>query len=72
MTVVIDWDQVPGGRATVRDLALFLGITESGVRQIVRRYAVARVGKGVHGAALYRAGDVLRHAGGRDRLTLAQ
>lgn len=56
------------GLVTVKELAAFLGMTESGVRQVVRRHRVARAGTGRNRAALYRAGDVLRHTGKRDRL----
>lgn len=53
---------------TVKELAAFLGISESGVRQIVRRKAVQRRGTGDFKAALYDAREVLRHAGTNDRL----
>lgn len=51
---------------TAAELAAFLGISASGVRQIVRRHQVtprAREGR----AHLYDPDDVLRHAGTFDR-----
>lgn len=56
---------------TVKELAAFLGMTESGVRQVVRRNGVKRRGTGDRGAALYHPLDILRHTGGHDRLPKA-
>lgn len=47
---------------TVRELAVDLGISESGVRQIVRRQGVARTGTAERGAALYDPDEVRQHA----------
>lgn len=52
---------------TVKELAAFLGITESGVRQVIRRKGIVRRGQRWK-AALYDPAEVLRHTGGRDRL----
>lgn len=48
------------------EIAVFLGITAIGVRQIVRRHQIAPVGKDGH-ALLYDPREVIRHAGPRDR-----
>jgi hypothetical protein len=53
---------------TVKELAAFLGMTESGVRQVIRRKGIERRGTGHFGAALYQPRDVFRHTGTRDRL----
>lgn len=51
---------------TAAELAAFLGMTSSGVRNVISRKHIAPVGK--RGKAnLYRPSDVLRHAGARDR-----
>lgn len=55
---------------TVKELAAFLGITESGVRNIISRKQIARKGTGDHKAGLYAPADVLRHSGAEDRLAL--
>lgn len=47
---------------TVRELAAELGITESGVRQIVRRHEIVRKGTGERNAALYDPDEVRRAA----------
>jgi hypothetical protein len=51
---------------TAAELAAFLGITESGVRQAVRRHRVPSRGKRGK-AKLYNPADVLRHTGAHDR-----
>ena len=53
---------------TAAEIAVFLGVTASAVRHIVRRNNIPVVGKGHNGANLYRAQDVVRHAGAHDRL----
>ena len=53
---------------TAKELAAFLGISESGVRQIVRRNRVSRRATGEFKAGKYDAWEVLRHAGTSDRL----
>ena len=51
---------------TVAELAAFLGMTPSGLRNVISRKQITAVGK--RGKAnLYRPSDVLRHAGARDR-----
>lgn len=53
---------------TAAEIAAFLGITASGVRQIVRRNQITSRGK--RGKAhVYDIRDVLRHAGVHDRRT---
>lgn len=54
---------------TVKELAAFLGMTESGVRNVISRHRVKRKGTGGHKAALYEPDDVLRHTGTQDRLS---
>lgn len=49
---------------TVRELAAELGITESGVRQIVRRHEIRRAGTGERQAALYDPDEVRQAAEG--------
>lgn len=56
---------------TVKELAAFLGITESGVRQVIRRHNVKRRATGNYKAGLYHPDDVLRHTGAWDRLRKA-
>lgn len=51
-------------------LAAFLGVSPSRVRQIVAAHAIEPVGT-VWRAKLYDPLDVIRHAGGHDRLTTA-
>lgn len=48
---------------TVKEIAAYLGVTESAVRQVVRRKDIKRQGTGHYGAALYWAADVLDHTG---------
>ena len=51
---------------TVAELAAFLGLTPSGLRNIISRKHIAAVGK--RGKAnLYDPAEVLRHAGSHDR-----
>lgn len=56
-------------KLTVAELAAFLGISRSGVRQVIHRNQIKASGKGHFGAKLYDPQDVLRHTGVRDRLT---
>ena len=56
---------------TVKEIAAFLGMTESGVRQVIRRNQVQRRATGHFKAALYAADDILRHTGAQDRLPKA-
>ena len=52
---------------TAAELAAFLGMTASGVRNIVMRHHVSPVGK--RGKSnLYDSREVIRHAGAHDRL----
>lgn len=51
---------------TADEIAAFLGVTPSAVRQIVRRNGVAPTGKRGR-AHLYDPREVLRHAGAHDR-----
>jgi hypothetical protein len=53
---------------TVAEIAEFLGITPSGVRQVIRRHGVQRRGTYHYGAGLYDLRELVRHAGARDRL----
>lgn len=53
---------------TVAELAAFLGITPSGLRNVICRKRIRRRGTGHRKAALYDAREVLRHTGGQDRL----
>ena len=51
---------------TAAELAAFLGMTASGVRNIVSRKHITPIGK--RGKAnLYDSREVIRHAGARDR-----
>ena len=52
---------------TAAELAAFLGMTPSGVRNIVSRKHIAPIGKRGN-ANLYDARQVIRHAGPHDRL----
>lgn len=55
-------------RLTAAEIAAFLGITESGVRQILRRAKPKVEPVGKQGKAhLYDVREVLRHAGTHDR-----
>ena len=56
---------------SIKELAAFLGMTESGLRNVISRHKVKRAGTGPHKAALYRADDVLQHTGTKDRLPKA-
>lgn len=51
---------------TVAEIAVFLGITAAGVRQIVKRNNIGHRGK-LGRAKLYDVRDVVRHAGAHDR-----
>lgn len=56
---------------TVAELAAFLGLTPSGLRNIISRKQIAPVGK--RGKAnVYDPAEVLRHAGVRDRRATRQ
>lgn len=51
---------------TVAEIAAFLGMSPSGVRQVVRRHRIRSNGR--HGRALtYSPAEVLLHAGAHDR-----
>ena len=52
---------------TVAELAAYLGITPSGVRQVIRRHGVPARGQRWK-AKLYDPHDVLQHSGRHDRL----
>lgn len=53
-------------RLTVAELAAFLGLTASGLRNVIHRKKIPPVGK--RGKAnLYDPAEVLRHAGRHDR-----
>ena len=52
---------------TAAELAAFLGITASGVRQLVRRHRIVATGKRHGGAKVYVAKQVIRCAGADDR-----
>ena len=53
-------------RLTTAELAAFLGITTSGLRNVIQRKAIQPVGK--RGKAhLYDVAEVLRHTGAHDR-----
>jgi hypothetical protein len=52
---------------TVTELAAYLGITPSGVRDVIRRHHIQAAGHRWK-AKLYHATDVLRHTGHHDRL----
>jgi hypothetical protein len=52
---------------TVAELAAYLGVTPSAVRQVVRRHGIQARGQRWK-AKLYDPHDVLRHTGRRDRL----
>lgn len=53
-------------KLTAAELAAFLGITSSGVRQVIRRKQIAHVG--MRGRAkLYDPDEVFRHTGVQDR-----
>lgn len=52
---------------TVAELAVYLGVTPSGVRQIIRRNGIKPVSRRWK-AHLYRPADVLQHADTFDRL----
>lgn len=56
---------------TVKEIAAFVGMTDSGIRQVIRRKGVQRRGTGDYGAALYHPRDILEHTGGLDRLPKA-
>ena len=56
-------------RLTVAELAAFLGMTQSGLRNVISRRRIQPAGKGHFGAKLYDPRDVLRHTGSRDRLS---
>jgi hypothetical protein len=52
---------------TAAELAAFLGMTASGVRNVISRKRIAPIGK--RGKAnLYDSREVIRHAGAHDRL----
>jgi len=51
---------------TAAEIAAILGITDSGVRQIVRRHGIRSRGKRGR-AKVYDPSEVIRHAGGHDR-----
>ena len=51
---------------TATELAAFLGMTSSGVRNVISRKHIAPVGKRGR-ANLYDSRTVIRHAGARDR-----
>ncbi|WP_020574190.1 helix-turn-helix domain-containing protein [Actinopolymorpha alba] len=53
---------------TAAEIAAFLGITPSGVRQIVRRHGIPRRGTGAYKAGLYDLHEVLEYTSPRDRL----
>lgn len=50
------------------EIAAFLGVTSSAVRQIVRRHGIQHQGKRGK-AKLYDPREIIRHAGAHDRLT---
>jgi hypothetical protein len=52
---------------TAAEIGVFLGVTSSAVRQIVRRNHIAPTGK-MGRAKVYDVREVLRHAGHHDRL----
>jgi phage antirepressor YoqD-like protein len=56
---------------SVKEMAAFLGMTESGIRQVIRRNKVQRKATGHFKAALYAPDDILQHTGTRDRLPKA-
>lgn len=51
---------------TAAEIGAFLGITDSGVRQIARRHNIRPKGKAGR-ANLYDIDEVIRHAGSHDR-----
>lgn len=51
---------------TAAEIAVFLGISAAGVRQIVKRHGIQALGKDGK-AKLYDPREVLRHAGTHDR-----
>lgn len=53
---------------TAAEIGAFLGMSSSGVRQIVRRNNIPARGK-VGKAKLYDPLEVIRHAGAHDRMT---
>lgn len=57
----------PAGYVTVREIAALLGMTPSGVRDVISRKRIKSVGKGDYGAKLYDAVEILREAGSHHR-----
>lgn len=51
---------------TAQQIAVVLGVTESAIRQVVRRHGIRHRGKRGR-AKVYDPREVIRHAGGHDR-----
>lgn len=53
---------------TVKDLATFTGMSESGIRNVIQRHKISAHGGTHYGAHLYNLRDILAHISPRDRL----
>ena len=53
-------------RLTVAEIAAFLGMSESGLRNVIQRRGIMAIGKRGR-ANLYDPREVIRHTGTRDR-----